>query len=100
MRAVLIPLTLRLLHTTPSCEISVFRDNVLLITFSERVIDFAETDIEITGGTLSDFRGNGTQFLVEVSTDATAEIVVNAGVCQSGVGGVPNTASNRLVYEG
>jgi len=98
MREVRIPFILRLLYTTPSCEISIFRDNVILITFSERVIDFAETDIEITGGTLSDFRGNGTQFLVDVQTDATAEIYVAAHVCQS-AHGIPNTESNRFVYE-
>ena len=99
MGEVRIPFILRLLYTSPSCEISVLRDNVILISFSERVIDFSETDIEITGGTLSDFRGNGTQFLIDVQTEATAEISVAAGVCQS-ANGIPNTASNRFIYEG
>lgn len=99
MRSVRIPLVLRLLYTSPSCEISIFRDNVLLISFSERVIDFTETDIEITGGTLNDFRGNGREFLVEVQTSTTAEIYVPQNICQS-ANGIPNAESNRFVYEG
>ena len=99
MREVRVPIVLRLLYTTPSCEISILRDNVILISFSERVIDFAATDIEVTGGTLDDFRGNGTQFLIDVQTAATAEIYVGANVCQS-ANGIPNTESNRFEYEG
>lgn len=99
MRSVRIPFVIVLLYTTPSVSLSVMRDNTILIVFSERVVNFTEDSIDITGGTLNDFRGNGREFLVEVQTDGTAKIHVPESACQS-ANGIPNTASNRLVYEG
>jgi len=88
---------LNLLYTIPSVVISVLRDNIILIAFSERVTGFTEDAIEITGGTLSDFRGNGREYLVAVNTDTSATLSIGAGVARS-VNEQPNTASNRLTY--
>lgn len=99
MPDVRIPFVMRLLHPIPSCAVSILRDNVIIISFSERVIDFTEADIEITGGTISDFIGNGREFCITIETSTTAEIYVPAGICQS-ENGIPNAASPRFVYEG
>lgn len=93
----IIPFVVHLLYSIPSCEISVLRDNVIVISFSERVVDFTESDVEITGGTLSEFVGNGRDFCLTVETSATAEIYVPSGVAWS-ENNQPNTESNRLTY--
>ena len=93
-----IPLVLHLLYPVPSVALRLLQDNVVVIAFSERMIDFFDTDIEISGGTVSKFWGNGKEFCVEVSTDTRAELYVPAGVCRS-KNGVLNTESNRLVYD-
>lgn len=93
----LIPFTVNLLYPIPSCEISVLRGNVLVISFSERVVDFTETDVEITGGTISEFIGNGREFCITVEVITTAEIYVPSGVAHS-EHNQPNTESNRLTY--
>lgn len=98
MRDVRVPFILNLLYTIPSVSLSVLRDNIILIAFSERVIGFTEEVIDIVGGTLSDFRGNGTEYLVEVETETTAELYVSAGVCAS-ANGIANSESNRLTYD-
>ena len=97
MSDVHIPLVLHLLYPVPSVVLRILQNNVVVIEFSERVIDFLESHIEITGGTLSDFIGNGRQFCVTVETDSTAELYVPAGVVVS-ENNQPNTESNRLVY--
>lgn len=91
-----IPLILHLLYPVPSCEITILH-GVIVISFSERVLGFTESDVEITGGTISDFVGNGREFCIAVETSTTAEIYVPAGVARS-VHNQLNTASNRLTY--
>lgn len=98
MRHVNIPLVLHLLYPVPSVALRVLQDNIVVIAFSERVVDFAVSDIEITGGTLSDFNGNGREFCVTVATETSATLYVPAGVCES-ENGVENTESNRFTYE-
>lgn len=97
MRSVHIPLILRLLYTIPSVSLSVLRDNIILIVFSEGVVNFTADDIEITGGTITDFVGNGREFRATVNTATSAEVYVPAGVCRS-ENGVLNTESSRLTY--
>ncbi|MYK36127.1 MAG: hypothetical protein F4036_00020 [Gammaproteobacteria bacterium] len=97
MRLARIPIELQLIYPVLTCEIAVLQHNTLLISFSERVLDFSLSDITITGGTLTSFIGNGRDFCVEVVTDTTAEIYVPAGVC-SNVNDVLNNESNRLIY--
>lgn len=99
MPEIQIPLIFNVFYTVPSCEVSIFGANIVLITFSEMVVDFSEDDVDITGATVIDFTGNGRAFYVEVQIDTTAEIFVPAGACES-LNGVLNTASNRLIYEG
>lgn len=93
-----IPLVLNLSYAIPTVALSVLRDNIILIAFSERVIGFTADDIEIVGGTFSGFRGNGTEYLVNVDTATTATLSIRAGVAAS-VYGELNTESNRLTYD-
>lgn len=93
-----IPLVLNLSYTIPTVTLSVLRDNIILIAFSERVIGFTADDIEIVGGTLSSFRGNGTEYLIDVATDVSLTVFIPSGVATS-VYGELNTESNRLSYD-
>ncbi|MYB01985.1 hypothetical protein F4X90_20240 [Candidatus Poribacteria bacterium] len=97
MHNVFIPLVLNTVHLVPTCTISLLRDNVLVIRFSERVVNFTESDIELTGGTLSNFIGNGTDYCITIETETTAEVFVPAHVCES-VHGIANAYSNRFTY--
>lgn len=93
-----IPLVLDAIHPIPTCTISLLQGDVLVIRFSERVVHFTESDIEITGGTISNFIGNGIEYCITIQTSTTAEVFVPASVCES-ANGIANSESNRFVYE-
>lgn len=98
MRLVKIPLVLEVRIPIPSVELSILRDNTVLIAFSERVDGFTEQSIVVVGGRLENFSGNGHQFLVDVlrtDADTASTISVPAGVATHS--GQLNTASNVLV---
>lgn len=80
-----------------TCQLRVLQANIVVIAFSEPVRNFGVSDIDITGGRISDFLGNGKEFRVTIQTPTTAEIYVPAKVCES-LMGEPNLVSNRLVY--
>lgn len=96
MRLIKIPLILEVRIPIPSVELSILRDNTVLIAFSERVEGFTEQSIVVVGGRLENFSGNGQQFLVDViKTEQQATVSVPAGVAT--YSGQLNTASNVLV---
>lgn len=96
MNFIKIPLILEVRIPVPSVELSILRDNTVLIAFSERVAGFTITDISIAGGTLENFSGNGQQFLIDVvKTDQQASLSIPAGVVMHL--GQLNTVSNTLV---
>lgn len=95
MSLVKIPLILEVRIPVPSVELSILRDNTVLIAFSERV-DFRRSDIVVVGGMLDNFSGNGQQYVVDViRTASQTTLSVPAGVVS--YLDQPNTASNTLV---
>ena len=78
--------------------VSILRDQTVLIAFSEPVSGFQESDIRLTGGSLSGFVGNGQQYCVDVArsvADTAAVLHIPAGVATA-VGNRLNLRSNDL----
>ncbi|MXV76536.1 hypothetical protein F4Z99_19985 [Candidatus Poribacteria bacterium] len=95
-----IPLTVRMLYAIPSVSLSELRENFVVIAFSEQMLDFFESDIDITGGRITEFIGNRKEFCISIAPEsATVEIYVPAGVAHN-MYNQPNTESNRLTLGG
>ena len=67
-------------QTPPSVAISVDDDvlapdetSILHFSFSEQVVDFAQQDIDLSGGTLSEFRGDGRDYTAVFTPDVDAD---------------------------
>ncbi|MCY3739909.1 MAG: hypothetical protein OXH00_02695 [Candidatus Poribacteria bacterium] len=92
MSNVYIPLLLHLLYPVPSVVLRQAQNHVVIVTFSERVVNFTEVGIT-TDGTIADFTGNGFEFCVIFENATYAHVRSGVAVSENNQ---PNTESNRL----
>ena len=99
MRVFRIPATLIIEIPDLTVTLSVLREGVVLIAFSEAVgVSFVLTNITVTNGTASNLRGDGRNFTIDVAAadDSGMSIHIGAGVAST-EDGRTNLESNRLV---
>ena len=92
---VYIPLVLHLLYPVPSVVLRQAPNHVVIVTFSERMVNFTEAGIT-TDGRVRDFTGNGFEFCVIFENATYAQVLSGAAVSENNQ---PNTESNRLVID-
>ena len=93
-----IPFVLTLEIPDLTVLVSILRNQTVLIAFSEPVSRFTESNINISGGSISDFIGNGQQYCVDVErsvAETAAVLHIPAGVATA-VGNRVNLKSNDL----